>query len=102
MAVLKSFIDGAYDSDCFSFKDNTFVCEASDLSRHDVSSLMYDDAIDIGIAIKSARTGVVTKFYCAETHRDNDHDITHWVFLPTSDHACNPDLAQLKVTIFND
>jgi hypothetical protein len=101
MAVLQSFISSAVPSKHFSYKDGAFVCEASDLKGiWNGDKQIYDDACDVGIAIRSARTGAVVKFYHAETFKDREGDVTHWEYHSTADHARH--LLGLKVIIFND
>ena len=103
MAVLSSFLTSAFSSEQFSYKEDVFTAEASDL--HNEGRLMrqiYDDAIDVGIAIRSHSTGKVVKFYNDATFRDADGDVTYWTFKPTADHMRDAALAKLRVIIFND
>jgi hypothetical protein len=102
MAVIKSFIDNAIDSNRFTFKDDTFTAEASDFKGHNYERQIYDDACDIGIAIKSSVTGKVMKFHLHDTKIDNDNDILFWEYHPCSEDARDPKLKNLKVIIFND
>jgi hypothetical protein len=102
MAILQSFTNHAFDSDRFSFHDTTFVAEASDFNG-DVSlqRQIYDDACDVGIAIRSKKTGKVMHFYLHDTVMDREGDIQCWEYL-----SCPEDVRkynqELKVTIFND
>jgi hypothetical protein len=102
MAIRRRLIDNAFSSDLFTFKDNTFIAEASDLNGLNTMQKIYDDAEDIGFAIRSKSTGTVIKFYFSKVHHDPDGDVTHWSYLPTPDHCRQPEIAKLKVTIFND
>lgn len=101
MAILRSMVDFAIPSSLFSFKDNKFSAFASDLTGHELMRQIYDDACDVGFAIKSDKSGQIVKFHHAETFRNADNDITHWTFNITPDHARNPELAKLSVVVFN-
>ena len=65
----------AFDSYEFTFKNNVLSAEASTLCYRD-SYRIYDDACDVGIAIRSARTGVVVRFYESRTDSDRDGDVS--------------------------
>lgn len=84
-------------SSLFSFKDNVFVTDASDLGDFDLGRV-YDDACDEGFTIISAKTGKAAVFveiesdYCAE-----DVDVVAFNFK-----CVTPGLTHLKAVIFND
>ena len=103
MAVLNSLLDNAIRSELFTYRDHTFSAEASDLNGHRLDRQIYDDACDIGFAIRSARTdrGIV-KFYQSYVSRDADNDIEYWEYKICDDDARKPGCADLRVIIFND
>lgn len=57
---------------------------------------IYNDACDIGIAISSARTGRVERFYLTKTET-RDGDLLAWHFAP-----CDKKCPVREVVIFND
>jgi hypothetical protein len=81
-------------------KDGSLVAEASDFGPLRDGrwwlQRIYNDACDIGIAIRSHVTETVEKFYL-QTEHERDGDLTHWTFLPL-----NPNCKVKHVTIFND
>lgn len=90
---------------------NTYVAEMSDfgsladqlrgggLQFHQI----YDDACDVGIAIRVPKTGVIVWFYEALVQRDREYDIQWWEFVPITEHVRKyPALANVKVRIYND
>jgi hypothetical protein len=103
MTIRNSIIGYPIDSARFSFKDNTFVAEASDLMGNDLMRQIYDDACDVGFAILSNKTRVIVVYYLSEEKRDTDGDITAWVYKPIPEHARkNLAIAKTQVVIFND
>lgn len=83
-------------SDKFTFRDNVFTCEASDLKGLYIGQI-YEDAIDIGFAMRSVKTNNVSYFYWSHEVKDADGDILYSVFK-----ACDRKLAHVSVKIFND
>ncbi len=82
----------------------TMVAEASDVGYRSPLRI-YDDACDVGIAIRSRRTGRVVRFYLA--HEDNDRsgeDIAGWWFKPIAEDARKLSVKdrQIDVLIIND
>lgn len=66
---------------------------------------LYDDACDIGIAIRSDRTGAITYWYLceSETQHDADGDIVAQYLYPTVETVRKfPHLEGYKITMFND
>jgi hypothetical protein len=85
-------------------KDKVLSAEMSDIFLRDFER-MYDDACDVGLAIRNPKTGNVTRWYVNETHRDEDRDITHWTLLPEVEaghRIYTPALASYKMIIWND
>ena len=83
------------------------VAEASDLGLRPghVWEQLYDDACDVGIALRSHKTGVVTTWYLCEgdTVKDADGDILWWVLKPTTETVRSaPTLAAYRLKVFND
>jgi hypothetical protein len=105
MAILKSIDTYAIDSTKFGFNhmSNTFFAEASDLKRHELYRQIYDDAADVGFAIRSVRTGKITRFYAAQVQKDREGDIIHWTFkVIPEDARRDPALRDLSVFVIND
>ncbi len=64
---------------------------------------LYDDACDVGFAMKSDKTGRVVKFYMDKVHTDGEGDITHWTYRAChEDVRLNPEAMFIVVTVFND
>jgi hypothetical protein len=93
----------SYDSgDC------VFVAEASDLSftasRGGGEAMLrriYDDACDVGIAIRGNND--VVWFYLASEDRNRDGEIAGWRFKPVPEHVRrNPSIAVTSVLVIND
>jgi hypothetical protein len=100
--ILPNFINNAIDSKQFSFKDNTFVAEASDFTGRVIERQIYDDACDIGIAIRSSSTGKIMKFFLHQIKKDGEGDVMFWEYHICADDARVPGCKDLKVIIFND
>lgn len=77
-----------------SASGNMLVAEASDFGPAFRIERLYNDACDVGIAIRSNRTDVVKTFALIETER-RDGELVAWHFADT-------DNTPLKVTVFND
>ncbi len=58
---------------------------------------LYNDACDIGIAIRSHHTGAIERFCLHKEMVDREGDLQGWVFKP-----CPESKSDLTVTIFND
>lgn len=81
----------------FTFTENTFVTEASDIRPHYPFDRVYDDAADVGFSIVSAKTGNSVVFRHKHTHQDSEGDIVKWEF-----ECVSPNWKHLKAEIFND
>ena len=94
-----------HSSKRFTFtKSGTFVSEASDLNNRHLERI-YDDACDVGLMIVSSKTGWAVTYYMDKEHRrdDEDNEITHWTYLPTSKSLREvPACKGTSVTVFND
>lgn len=77
------------------------VAEASDL-RFFGAQRLYDDACDVGIAIRNEATGNVTRWVLADVEQA-EGETTAWVFHPTTETAKeHPLLAGWKAVVLND
>lgn len=103
-----------FDSDRFVFvaekgaeKLGVFSADASDLQDRHIQQL-YDDACDVGLAIRSTKTGTVITYFLSETNRKQydpaeQPEIVSWEYLPLpEDVRKHPECAKTKVFIFND
>jgi hypothetical protein len=81
----------------FSFNNNSFVTEASDLGRGLHLGLVYDDACDEDFTIISERTGKGAVFALHNHEKDGEGDIVSWIFK-----CVTPGLTHLKAVIYND
>lgn len=94
----------AFSSRQFTYTeaDRTFVSEASDLDNRHLQRI-YDDACDVGLAIQSDKTGRVVRFYMDGAKTDGEGELTHWTYKPLPEDVRRmPDVADLKVIVFND
>lgn len=91
-----------FSSNAFDHNKGSFVAEASTLGRGFLGKI-WNDSADVGFAMRSIRTGDKVIFALEKEHRDDENEITHWVFKPTAFAIRNnPDLANVKATVFND
>ena len=91
-------------SDKFTYyaASRSFVTDASDLQDQHLNPL-YDDAIDVGLVIQSAKTGKLIRYYMNSVVRDDDGDAAAWKYLPTTESIREvPECAGTSVTVFND
>lgn len=98
----------AYDSSLFTVSPHSdgtkvLVAEASDLGYHGPRRI-YDDACDVGVAIRSHRTGRLVRFYLDSEDRDHTgEDVAGWRFRPIAEDARRvPGAARTSVLIIND
>jgi len=60
-------------------------------------------AMDVGITMKSHRTGIVTRWFVSKYVRDGEGDITAWELSPAIGTVMNqPQLDGWMIIIFND
>lgn len=81
--------------------------EASDLMLRPghVWEQLYDDACDVGMALRNPRNGNVTRWYVAEgeTVMDADGAVSYWILRPTTETVRRqPSLEGYTLKIFND
>lgn len=93
-----------FPSEMFTWSDGgrSASCEASDMGDRHLQRL-YDDAMDVGFAMKSEKTGRVVKFYMDEIHKNDEQEVTHWTYKAChEDVRLNPEAMFIVVTVFND
>ena len=103
-----------YSSSQFSFRENTFSCESSDLGplrAGPIDAQIYNDAADVGFYIRSEQTGKLACYYLHHTERDAEGDKLYDEYLPVGKHPSlfhSNELAPFdtykhtKVIVFND
>lgn len=82
----------------------SLCAEASELFNRHLQPI-YNDACDVGLAIKSERTGAVVVYVMSRpVFRDDiDHELTHWEYEPADFSVRQfPDCAGTKLTVFNE
>lgn len=86
-----------------SARKGLLVCEASDIGLRGMERL-YDDACDVGIALRNPRTGNVTRWFLKEEVRDpREGELLGWMMLPTTETIRKqPELAAYQWNIVND
>lgn len=79
---MNNVIGTIYNSNQFSHaKDHKlFVSEISLMPQ--VLRQLWNDAMDLGFGICSAKTGKVIYFTLLDVERDSDGDVIRWVFEP--------------------
>tara|TARA_Y100000310_G_scaffold339711_1_gene433248 strand:+ start:931 stop:1230 length:300 start_codon:yes stop_codon:yes gene_type:complete len=81
-------------------RENTLVTEISDLGPNAFSQI-WDDACDVGLAIRSPKTGTVVVFSCVEDIRHpTTLDFFGWLLRPIPGSPLR--VRDLKVKIYND
>lgn len=85
--------------------DKTLVSEASDLDNRHLERI-YDDACDVGFAVKSEKTGNVVTFVMSEPFyrgEGEDRELAGWNYEPADFSArAFPECRDMKALIFND
>ena len=77
------------------------VSEASDLDNRHLE-LLYDDACDVGFAVRSEQTGNVVVFVMTSPFH-NDDELAGWHYVPTSESfRKHPECQGMEAKIFND
>jgi hypothetical protein len=87
----------------YSAKDKTLVSEASDLDNRHLERL-YDDACDVGFAVKSEKTGNVVTFVLSDVKLFPDDDgVCSWEYVVAPESIKQyPHYAGFKAVVFND
>ncbi len=92
------------NSDLFSHsaRRKVLVAEISDIGLARFQPL-YNDACDVGFALRNPKTGNVTRWVVCGEVTDQEHDIVSWKLVPTPESLrSNPQLAGYSITLFND
>ena len=98
----QNFIGVVYTTDRFMWHSelNKFSSDISLVPA--VLREMYNDALDIGFAMKSVNTGKIAYFYLENGEKNADGDYTVWNFKPTHNSMYyNPRLKDVVVSIYN-
>jgi hypothetical protein len=93
-----------HNSDLFTHEPiaKLLTAETSDLG-HAVFQQLYDDACDIGIALRSAVTGNISRWYLEQELYDREHEMIGWKLRPTDASVRKePLLSGYSMTIYND
>ena len=89
----------------YSDKDKTLVSEASDLDNRHLERI-YDDACDVGFAVKSEKTGAVVVYVMSSPiyrGEGEDRELSGWNYEPADFSVRkHPECVGTKATIFND
>ena len=91
----------AVSSDIFSYHPNTkcMIADASDLRGVNLNQQIFDDAVDVGFAIRSERTKKVEVFSLIRINKDEEGEVVSWTYAPID---YNLSKIGLKVIILND
>ncbi len=86
-----------------SARKGLLIGEASDIGFRGVSRL-YDDACDVGLALRNPRTGNVTRWFLITEMRDpRENEILGWSFGPAPETVRkHPELATYQFNLVND
>ena len=81
MAILKPT---RVSSDLFRYqgRERQFVTQISDLGPNFTFGRVYDDAMDVGLTLISARTGDELVFAMVEEQKDAEGDLVAWRLVP--------------------
>jgi hypothetical protein len=78
------------------------VSEISDTGLHNFQQL-YDDAADVGFAIRNSKTGNVTRWALQDWVCDGENEVIEWAFVPTPESLrADPTLSGYTITLLND
>jgi hypothetical protein len=85
-------------------KTKRLVAELNDLNGFEGFKPLYDDAVDVGLAIKNVKTGNITRWCVATEIRDHRNNELHgWYLVPTPEALRrNPVLEGYCMTLIND
>lgn len=94
---MKLHLDEPISSKLFTWSAKNGTAEHSDLGRPNVFQQIFDDACDVGFAVKSEKTGKVETFYHYDVNysgHGEDREIAGWKFY-------NQDRT-VHITVIND
>lgn len=100
---MTNIIGAVYNSTQLTYckKEKCFVGEISEIPK--VLRQLWNDSLDIGFGIRSAKTDNVAFFTLVEISNNGEGETLFWVFEPTDKSiAANPALLAHKVFIYND
>lgn len=89
-------------SKMFSYNahNKEFVGEMSEIGGFD---MLYDDACDLGFAIRSEKTGQIAVYCLYSSSQNKENDTIKWLFVPTTETMKRiPALRGVNVVVFND
>jgi hypothetical protein len=70
-------------------------------SKH--SNCLYDDACDVGFAVKSSQSGEVVTFHMVNVMKDGEGEVTGWEYELTDESARKyPECGRMTAKVFND
>jgi hypothetical protein len=87
------------DHNRFTYKQGVLTTFASDLKPHDFLARVYKDSLDQGFKLKGKVYEVL--FLLTESKKNEDGDVTCWVFEPTMTDSMKLNLSGVKVLVFN-
>lgn len=100
--LLPNFIGQVYATDKFMWHAdlNSFSSEISMVPA--VLREMFNDALDLGFAMQSNKTGKIAYFALENGEKNEDGDYVLWSFKPIESSVYhNPRLKDVVVTIYN-
>lgn len=81
----------------------TLCIEHSDLHASDIFQRLYDDAADVGFALRSHKTDGISHWTLVTERRDRDNDVIDWEFKPLPEFIRKqPGLDGYRIIVFND
>jgi hypothetical protein len=79
------------------------MSDFNDYATSNFHHRIYDDAMDVGIAIRSIKTDNVVTYYWAGEIRNGENELQYVEYLPLPEDVKKyPSAAGTKVHIFND
>ena len=83
-------------------EEQCLIAEASELHNQHLQR-MYDDACDVGLAVRSEKTGNVVEYALTEVDRDGEFEVLCWVYEPTDESVrLVPGCENTSVLVYND
>ena len=93
-----------FPSDHFTYSkhSNCLTSEASDMGNRHLQPL-YDDACDVGFAVKSSTSGEVVTFHMVKVMTDGEGEVTGWEYELTAESARkHSECGRMTAVVFND
>jgi hypothetical protein len=86
----------------YTHVNKILVSEASDMENRHLQQI-YDDACDVGFAVKSETTGNVVTYVMSEVLKNGEGEIEGWKYTPSYESIRKyPACADTKAIVFND